>query len=366
VGTIREWLVRRVANAPEGGPAIVIGLGIGHLIVALWNFSREIEELSLDLGPIVAVSLIGSISILVCLVGYWLWTSDLPTKERWLVAAGSVAGALVVGSIVYTSVWIRLIEGRTVAEPVFVLSLASSQGALSGAVVAVLYGRSRREAAAARRRKDQMEFVSGILRHDVLNSIMVIRSRAELIADEGSEQHQEFAEAILGRSEKVIDLSERVKEVASVVASDESLEREPIDIRPVVESQVEAFSAEREAVTIQNDVEDIAVVADQLLDEVVGNLLGNALSHGIDGDGAITVTTATVGDRVQLRVADTGTGVPDDRKEAIFERGASSGDGGFGLFFVKTIVDHYGGDIWVEDRADGESGAVFVVELDRA
>jgi len=341
-------------------------LGLGHLVVALWNFSREIQELSLDIGPIVAASLIGSVSIAVCLVGYWLWTSDLPAEERWLVAAGSVAGALIVGGIVYTSVWIRLIEGRMVAEPVFVLSLASSQGALSGSLVAVLYGRSRREALAARRRKDQMEFVSGILRPDVLNSIMVIQSRAEMIADEGPEQHQEFVEAILGRSEKVIDLSERVKEVVSVVASDESLEREPVDVRPIVDSQIEALRAESAGVTIENDVEDIAVVADQLLDEVVGNLLGNALSHGLDGDGAITVTTATVGDRVQLRVADTGRGVPDDRKEQIFQRGESSGDGGFGLFFVETIVDHYGGDIWVEDRADGASGAVFVVELDRA
>ena len=358
--------MRQLSSVPEGGPAVVIGLGLGHLIVAGWNFLREVQELSLDVGPIIAASLLGTVSALVCLVGYWLWTSELSAEDRWLVAAGSIAGALAVGMIIYVSVWIRLIEGRSVAEPVFVLSLASSQGALFGSLITVLYARSRREAVTARRRKDQMEFVSGILRHDVLNSIMVIQSRAEMIADDGAEQHQEFAEAILGRSEKVIDLSERVEEVVSVVASDEALEKEPVNIKPIVESQVEALSSEREGVRIENDVEDVTVVADQLLDEVVGNLLGNALEHGIEDEGEITVTTETVGDRVRLRVADTGTGVPDDRKEKIFERGASSGDGGFGLFFVKTIVDHYGGDIWVEDRADGRSGTVFVVELDRA
>lgn len=365
VGTVREWVVRRLVGSRDGGPAVVVGLGLGHLAVATWNFISEIQELSLDIGPIVAALLVGSVSLAVCLLGAWLWRGELPAEERWLVALGSVIGALVVGSIVYLSVVIRLVEGRVVGEPVFVLSLASSQGALSGAMVSVLYAQSRREAAAARRRKDQMEFVTGILRHDVLNSAMVIKSRAEMIGNGETDNHSEFADAIVARSEKVIDLSERTKEVVSVVASDEALEREPVELAPVVDAQMTALRPETDAVTVDVDVAEVTVLADRLLDEVVGNLAENALEHGLDGEGTITITTETVGDRVQLRVADTGTGVPDDRKAEIFERGASSGDGGFGLFFVRTIVDHYGGDIWVEDRTDG-SGAVFVVELDRA
>lgn len=345
---------------------MVVGLGLGHLVVAGWNFNREIQELSVELGPLLAMLLVGTVALLVCLVGYWLWRSQFSPPQRWLVAAGCAVGALVLGTIVYLSILIRLTEGRTVSEPIFVLSLASSQGALAGSIVAILYARARQEAAAARRRRDQIEFVTGILRHDVLNSMTVIRSRAAMLEAGETDQVTEFAEAIVGRSEKVIDLSERVDDVVSVMASDESLQRKPIALRPVVKDQIAALQSRTDDVTIEHEVADVEVLADELLAEVVGNLIENALDHGLDGAGTITLTTERLDDRVRLRVADTGTGVPDDRKTQIFERGASSGGGGFGLFFIETVLDHYGGDIWVEDRADGESGAVFVVELDAA
>jgi len=356
----------RVVDSRSGGPVVVTGVGIGHLIVAAWNFNREIRELSVDTGPLLAALLVGFVGLLVCLVGYWLWVGVAPPEQRWFVAAGCITGSLVVGGIIYISVLIRVAEGRTVSEPLFVLSLASSQGAFAGAVVSILYGRAQREAAAARRRRDQMEFVTGILRHDVLNSMTVIRSRAELLESGDADRQAEFAATILARSEKVIDLAEHVKEVASVIGRDGTLDRKPVALAPVVESQVEAVRPDTGDVTVHTDVEAVRVLADELLSEVVGNLLENALTHGIDEAGRVSVTTERVGDRIRLRVADTGSGVPDGMKTEIFRQGTSSSGGGFGLFFAATMLDHYGGDIWVEDRTDGESGAVFVLELELA
>lgn len=358
---LRAWLV----DTPNGGPVVVIGLGIGHLIVAAWNFNRELRELSAEAGPLLAAALIALVALLVCLVGYWLWVGVSSPRQRWLVAAGSVTGSLVVGGIIYISILIRVAEGRTVSEPLFVLSLASSQGAFAGAVVSILYGRAQREAAAARRRRDQMEFVTGILRHDVLNSMMVIRSRAELLADGDADRQAESVATIVGRSQKVIDLAEHVKEVVSVMGDDGTLERKPVDLAPLVASQIDAVELDTDDVTIDSDIEDVQVLADELLSEVVGNLLENALTHGLDGAGRISVTTERAGDRIRLRVADTGSGVPDEMKREIFRQGTSRRGGGFGLFFAATMLDHYGGDIWVEDRSDGE-GAVFVVELAQA
>lgn len=355
----------RLAQATAGGPAVVIGLGIGHLLVALWNFRREAQEVGTGIGPFGAAGLVGIGGALVCAVGYWLWHSEYAARERWLVAAGCLVGAVVIGTVMVASVMIRLLEGRMVSEPVFVLSLASGQGAFSGSLVAVLYARARREAVAARERRDQIEFVAGILRHDVLNSMTVIRSRADLIEEGETDRTEEFAEIIVNRSDKVIDLSERVKEIVDIMASDESLQLTPTALAPIVDEQVAALEP-ASGVTIERDVDDVEVLADDLLAEVVGNLLGNALDHGVDSTGTIGVTTDLDEDWVRLRVADTGPGVPPERRERIFERGASSGGGGFGLFFVASMVDYYGGDIWVEDRADGRSGAVFVVELERA
>jgi signal transduction histidine kinase len=65
-----------------------------------------------------------------------------------------------------------------------------------------------------------------------------------------------------------------------------------------------------------------------------------------------------------VSIADNGPGIEDKHKEQIFqegEKGLESGGTGVGLYLVKTLVDKYGGDVWVEDNEP--TGSVFVVEL---
>jgi signal transduction histidine kinase len=80
---------------------------------------------------------------------------------------------------------------------------------------------------------------------------------------------------------------------------------------------------------------------------------------------------------VQLCVLDNGTGVPDDQKDKIFgkgERGMESEGTGIGLYLVNQLAQSYGGEVWVEDRADrcsggdqdSSDGAAFVVKLPTA
>ena len=71
---------------------------------------------------------------------------------------------------------------------------------------------------------------------------------------------------------------------------------------------------------------------------------------------------------VQIRVSDTGPGVPDSEKKRIFERFYRSersrsdrGHFGLGLSIAAEIVKKHNGRIWVQDAAIG--GAEFVVEL---
>jgi signal transduction histidine kinase len=73
------------------------------------------------------------------------------------------------------------------------------------------------------------------------------------------------------------------------------------------------------------------------------------------------------GEVVQIRIADNGPGIPDDRKERIFgkgEKGLDSAGTGIGLYLVRTLVNRYGGRVWVEDN--DPKGAVFIVELPTA
>ena len=68
-------------------------------------------------------------------------------------------------------------------------------------------------------------------------------------------------------------------------------------------------------------------------------------------------------------VEDDGPGIPDDLKSVIFNRtlrGTSKARGmGLGLYLVKSLVDSYGGKVWIENRVHGDhtKGARFVVLL---
>jgi signal transduction histidine kinase len=78
----------------------------------------------------------------------------------------------------------------------------------------------------------------------------------------------------------------------------------------------------------------------------------------------VGVTLDTAGDRVVIDVTDTGSGIPPELKNRIFERGFSTreGKGGFGLYQAAEILDRFGGRIFVACTEEG-AGTTMRVEL---
>jgi signal transduction histidine kinase len=117
-------------------------------------------------------------------------------------------------------------------------------------------------------------------------------------------------------------------------------------------------------VTVEGSIPDVEVVGNDMLGSVFRNLLRNATQHNDKTPPEVTVSAAEHDDIVEVRIADNGPGVPDAQKDEIFgrgEKGLESSGAGIGLYLVQSLVDTYGGDVFVEDN-DPE-GAVFVVEL---
>lgn len=140
---------------------------------------------------------------------------------------------------------------------------------------------------------------------------------------------------------------------------------EPTPLRSHLRDQLDSVRETFPGATFSSDgIPDVAVRGNPLLGSLFQNVLSSAVRHNDSDAPHVHVTTSRVGDRIQVRIADDGPGVPDDRRDVVFGRGEKrleSPGSGLGLYLVDTIVGHYDGDVWVE--ANDPRGAVFVVEL---
>jgi signal transduction histidine kinase len=104
----------------------------------------------------------------------------------------------------------------------------------------------------------------------------------------------------------------------------------------------------------------------QRLPLVFMNLFENA-AKAMQGRGEIFVSGTQLEDMIEIRVKDSGPGIPPELHERIFEFSYStqspekSGNLGFGLWWVKTLMARFGGSISVE--SDGNAGTTFFLVL---
>lgn len=119
------------------------------------------------------------------------------------------------------------------------------------------------------------------------------------------------------------------------------------------------------------------VDANELLKDVFTNLLNNAIKHSAEELPLtinVKVEPVTENSRAYYKciVEDDGPGIADELKGKLFhrfQRGKTSAHGkGLGLYLARTLVEGYGGRVWVEDRIPGDfsKGARFVVMLPAA
>ncbi|EST30768.1 sensor histidine kinase [Streptomyces niveus] len=103
-----------------------------------------------------------------------------------------------------------------------------------------------------------------------------------------------------------------------------------------------------------------------LLERAVANIVENAVKYSPDGT-RVNVSASSLGARVQVRVVDRGSGVPDEAKERIFEPFQRHGDAprgagvGLGLAVARGFVDAMDGTLTAEDTPGG--GLTMVLDL---
>ncbi|EMA00934.1 signal-transducing histidine kinase [Haloarcula vallismortis ATCC 29715] len=219
-----------------------------------------------------------------------------------------------------------------------------------------------------KRQRDNLDLLNQIVRHDLTNHLQTISGRAELLRDQCSGDAIEHVDGIQESSQAATELLETAGNLASVMQQTE-WETEPVALGPVLSSVIEDITATYTdaQVTVPDALPSAQVEADELLSSVFRNVLTNAIQHNDSATPSVVVDVTDDGDVLQVTVADNGPGIPDEQKRTVFERGKkrpNSAGTGVGLYLVRTLVDAYGGDVWVEDNEP--TGAVVGLALQKA
>jgi signal transduction histidine kinase len=187
------------------------------------------------------------------------------------------------------------------------------------------------------------------------------------------EQRARFMEMIERQGTRLLRLVEDVLDTARLESGDPPMRREPVDLRELAEHVIEDLShtdvgAERAIVLLTDPDRPTAWGDVSALQQILGNLLENALKYSKDGSKVAVEIRETNAESV-LEVSDEGQGISPEQIQTIFDRfrqadsSGAKGAGGFGLglYIVKNLVETHRGDVEVESEVG--RGSTFRVRL---
>jgi signal transduction histidine kinase len=203
--------------------------------------------------------------------------------------------------------------------------------------------------------------------HDLSHPIQNIGNSCKLIQKmfEDAEYRETFKRTV----ERELVIIKRVLDDLRNIARPIPLERFPVDLNRTVADAAEAMEqhAETAGLTLRTELspETMFIEGDVFaLGRVYRNLILNAIQATAPG-GLIVVASEARGDRVQVRIYDTGCGIPAERLGQIFEDFVTTKRRGLGLGLAisKKIVEQLGGTISVASEVG--KGTTFVLEFPR-
>ncbi len=209
--------------------------------------------------------------------------------------------------------------------------------------------------------------------HELRNPLAVQRANLEALQDGIYPLTADNLTPILEQNQLLTRLVDDLRTLALADAGKLELVRSPTQIADLTARAVERFSpqAAGRQVTIQTEIPDPAPplnVDAQRIDQILSNLLSNALRHTPDG-GHISLSLAREGKGVSVAVRDSGAGIPAEALPEIFtrfyradrSRSREEGGTGLGLAIARQLAEAHGGELVAANHPSG--GAVFTLTL---
>jgi NtrC-family two-component system sensor histidine kinase KinB len=197
------------------------------------------------------------------------------------------------------------------------------------------------------------------LRTPVTSMLLSVQLLEEGAAGELNEAQKEIVDAQKQDVERLDHLMRELLDMSRLEAGTAPPRFElvkPVDLLKSAYQSTKAQAGEKGVALEVEKVPDLQQVrADKSqIGRVLVNLITNAIRHTEPG-GSVKLRATGGKDQVTFGVEDTGSGIPADYREHIFERfvqvpGATGGGAGLGLSISRTIVLAHGGEMWVESE----------------
>ncbi|HIE27861.1 TPA: sensor histidine kinase [Candidatus Poribacteria bacterium] len=225
------------------------------------------------------------------------------------------------------------------------------------------------------------DFVN-LVSHEFRTPLTSIRGFVQLILDGKvgsiSPVQERSLKRVLRQAKRLGALIDDLLDVSRIESGRIEMKREVVSLVDVAAQRIEELKpqADEKGITLELIAPDSLpnVMGDsERIGQVFTNLIGNAIKFTEDG-GSVTVNLRPEGTYIMARVIDTGSGIPIEKQEKIFDKfyqlgevqTRQQGGSGLGLSIVKSIVEAHGGRIWVKSQEGKGSDFRFILPISGA
>ena len=218
------------------------------------------------------------------------------------------------------------------------------------------------------------EFLSAAA-HDLRTPLTVVLGQAELLERRLTRNPE--ARVDPASVARIVREARRLRDLVSELLDAQRLEQGrsvgdlvPSDLFTIVDGVRDRHAAAGRLVEVEDSDEPMIVAVDRpRMEQVLENLIENAIKYGAPGGRPPVLAIQRQGEEAVVAVVDHGMGIPDQERARIFERffRASNAQSvtdtglGLGLYICRRVVEDHGGRIWHEPTPGG--GSTFLIAL---